>query len=759
MATRAGDAFTNFISDRPPSPPRSAFLDTQGRAERQQERQRSSSFGDAPPQRSSARIALGLLPNPRRRSSGGNSFVQGGTASQTKVVLPAFGLRDSARPGTRAVSPPAPSPAPQLRTLDSYNARNVAAALDQGGDPRQIDDVWQQVCVRILPLFNGEGIRGFVEDLNALVLTHVQRRFALTQSVRQRAQPNPSVDGASLVTGLVIADLTDLIRMGLTTLAHKLAPPAPASALGDDRLLARLNEIWLFFFTGILPHLEAVFWVLRSDERLRAAVGRAPQPGRHREEGRIDVRRIALIEFRDQILHPEMDRLVQLLSHVYLGGGDAGGAVDGRGSRPGSRHPSFSAERPPAPPDVRRARSHLHATFQAASLAHETIEHPHPHRQFSSPPRLSPDPAYIASFPSPIPSASATLPPPPLSVPPTPGGPSPATAQAYARRRQMVAVLAALRTDDDRQGEMDALLHLIRPAPLARGQPPRQTASAPRPAPQAGGTGYSTPAGLSSGDDGAGSGVVTGLTGSPLPMTDELSSLSSRGHGDDNGEPPAVPPPPPQVATPEPALAPFLPHAIDARQRHRSRTMDSFDEEAATVQQHPTRTLRALAPPRPRPPHLSRASSDGGAHASGYGDEEAKKMQPPAAPPTAPPRRLSLFLPHFKRSNSAASTATAASAASAPPDATVPGIAIEDDAGAGAAGGGGGGGGERFRRGLLRRNSLRRATDVGSGLPTGVGAGGAVPALGVASGFAVEDDALDEWVGSAELGRTERVHI
>lgn len=42
---------------------------------------------------------------------------------------------------------------PTLKTLDSYNARNVAAALDQGTDQgRMVDDVWQTVCVKVLPL-------------------------------------------------------------------------------------------------------------------------------------------------------------------------------------------------------------------------------------------------------------------------------------------------------------------------------------------------------------------------------------------------------------------------------------------------------------------------------------------------------------------------------------------------------------------------------------------------------------------------------
>lgn len=41
---------------------------------------------------------------------------------------------------------------PSLKNLDSYSSRNVAAALEPGADARQVDDVWQAVCVRVLPL-------------------------------------------------------------------------------------------------------------------------------------------------------------------------------------------------------------------------------------------------------------------------------------------------------------------------------------------------------------------------------------------------------------------------------------------------------------------------------------------------------------------------------------------------------------------------------------------------------------------------------
>lgn len=42
---------------------------------------------------------------------------------------------------------------PPFKSLDSYSSRNVSAALEPGpSEVRQIDDVWQAVCVRVLPL-------------------------------------------------------------------------------------------------------------------------------------------------------------------------------------------------------------------------------------------------------------------------------------------------------------------------------------------------------------------------------------------------------------------------------------------------------------------------------------------------------------------------------------------------------------------------------------------------------------------------------
>ncbi|GAA6000650.1 uncharacterized protein JCM10292_000527 [Rhodotorula paludigena] len=775
MAARAGDASVASSSRdalHPPAP-----------ADTARERTRSASVTDGAVARSNSRIAQSLdalraaaqLAPTRRRSSGGVSLVAGAQPA-TKGVLPGFGRRDSTRSSAKlALSTSSTSPAPpQLRTFESYNARNVAAALEPGADARQSDDVWQQVCIRVLPLFNGEGIRGFVEDLNELVLTHVQRTFARYQS-RSRLSSSgntPSLDLSSLVTGLVVADLTDLIRTGLTTLAHKLSPLAPAVPLSNDRLLSRLNEIWLFFFTGILPHLEAIFWVLRCDERLRAALGGAGEgAGRlrvrpRRDEGRIDVRRIALIEFRDNILHPEMDRLEPLFDYLYRSSapGERDGAWTEDESRPNSRRPSLSVASPPTPPDIRRSHSQPHPPGGAAPA--RVLPAAGPQRQHSSPSRLSPDPNHLSAFPSPtFPSTSSsrlnTAPPTPSTPGPAPSpvitASSPATAQAFARRRQMVAVLASLLTADDRQSEMDALLRIIRPSSGSRYRPPppssrRGSSSAPQAAPPPE-TGYSTPVILGSGDDTVdgdepGSGAATGLTASPTLLTEEPSSLSSAG-----GDGPLAPPvpfvgtggvldAPARVAPPDPLVG--VERVISARQR--SRTMDSLDEE--DVFPPPLRPASALAGGarvRPPPPLLARASSDG---ASSFSPAQAAAAAAAAA--SGPSTKRRSFLPRLGRSNSQASSIISTSSfgggeGSAP--------ASEDDASslssslhpATATGGGSSSlAGDKLRRGLLRRNSSRTAAaDRQHSGGSGLGGLGKPPALGVAAGFAVEDDVLD----------------
>ncbi|KAM0790692.1 hypothetical protein ACM66B_004550 [Microbotryomycetes sp. NB124-2] len=335
---------------------------------------------------------------------------------------------------------------PQLKNLESYSARNVAAALEPTGSAqsRSTDDVWQTVCVRVLPLFNGEGIRGYVEDLNELVTTHVQRTFQRCQATGGRAALNPSTNLAALVTGLLTADLSELLRIGTTTLSEKLAPTTPLNGPSDEEFLSRLNVAWLFFWGNILPHLEGVFWVLRTDERLRAAVEGTQTPGSSShanpilppqigssfkaDAARVDVRKLALIEFRDQLIHPHVDRLLDIFQDMR-----------DHESKPtsGANTPARRSSR--APPQQRQQESghQPNESFSSATTVTPTGS--------SSPPEWRDRATAGHSRASSVPRVYSA-----------------ATMQAVGRRRQMIAMLASVQTQDERQAEIDILLRTIR---------------------------------------------------------------------------------------------------------------------------------------------------------------------------------------------------------------------------------------------------------------------------------------------------------
>ncbi|GAA5876610.1 hypothetical protein JCM3774_005999 [Rhodotorula dairenensis] len=721
-----------------------------------------------------------------------------------------------------ATASPALSPVPQLRALESYSARNVAAALDPALQTRSTDDVWQQVCIRVLPLFNGEGIRGFLEELNELVLTHVHRTFLRCQSSRPAFAPsNPSLNLSSLVTGLITADLTDLIRIGLVTLANKLSPAdSTRGPISDEKLLARLNEIWLFFFTGVLPHLEGVFWVLRSDDRLRAAVGESEAGrtagsdtsgtsyGAHGfadtriDSRRIDVRRIALIEFRDCIVHPEMDRLVQIFASFdpYASSSRARPRASGFESQASTRPPSVShnyseasSSHPSFPNPLQR--SPLNSTFPIGQPG------PSQHRQHPSPCRLSPNPEHTASFEPRSPGMRSASGGSQFRVPrrtashgstpafPRPfesshaddGGPrrgdgmlasSPAEAQALARRRQMIAILASLLTADERQAEMDHLVRLLRPVYNARYRQflgttraeeeeeeqvrrDRQRGNSESEEDEGERTYEETRNGTRKSADtttvAAGadsSGVATSLTASPDMLAQDLRDA---------------------VPDLNPLPAPFPIHANGSRlaggatilaetsrqisARQRSRTMNSLDEEQpdSYTYSFASRSPRLdNVPDRevpPQPPQQRHSIDVPRVASGGPVRVPSSSSLSQSLSGHKKTRRLS-FRPWLGRSDS---TATASSTSASMADAGSSTLALADngggDAAAAAAAAVGGATltpgileGDRLRRGLLRRNSSRRTSDLSA----------IVPQLGVGYGQLAGDPAADEEVGPAE---------
>ncbi|KAI8368940.1 HbrB-like-domain-containing protein [Blakeslea trispora] len=140
-------------------------------------------------------------------------------------------------------------------------------------------DAWQALCVRVLPLFNGEGVQGTIEDLNELL---------------QRCITDP-------IMPQLYHDIEALLRDGMFTLNAKMF------GVTDEKLLDRLVEQWSFFFTYALPYFEAVFLPLRTDVRYRS-----------QDEAEMwDMRTMALRSFRDNVILLQTKRLEDVFNKLF----------------------------------------------------------------------------------------------------------------------------------------------------------------------------------------------------------------------------------------------------------------------------------------------------------------------------------------------------------------------------------------------------------------------------------------------------------
>ncbi|EJD03276.1 HbrB-domain-containing protein [Fomitiporia mediterranea MF3/22] len=166
-------------------------------------------------------------------------------------------------------------------------------------------DAWAQLHVHVLPLFNHEQLQFPIEDLNLLVRRHIE---AVTSAGPARALSTLEVD------------IAELIGAGMTTLNTKL------SGVDDDKLPARVVELWTFFWDQVLPYVEGVFIPLQTHPLL-LALHRTPKSHRPASPttltspddpssgapsttlSPIDVRTIALRAFRDKIIVPVASRL------------------------------------------------------------------------------------------------------------------------------------------------------------------------------------------------------------------------------------------------------------------------------------------------------------------------------------------------------------------------------------------------------------------------------------------------------------------
>ncbi|KAF8160979.1 HbrB-like-domain-containing protein [Crassisporium funariophilum] len=257
-----------------------------------------------------------LAPAPMAASSGMSTT----NKSHTSPSKPSYGRtydsklvsREMHRLGNLAHLPSAL--APQLSTAPSV----TSLALPAPGSMSQVNvlsastaDPWGALHVHVLPLFNGEPLSSPIEELNKLVKRHIQVVVSSSPSKALAALEN---------------DASELIASGMVTLNAKL------TGIDDEKLVARVVEIWGFFWDQVLTYLEGVLLPLQTDPLL-SSLYRTPKSHRATSPNRqnaakssisamlnptsnhhIDVRSLALISFRDRVILPPFQRLYSRLS-------------------------------------------------------------------------------------------------------------------------------------------------------------------------------------------------------------------------------------------------------------------------------------------------------------------------------------------------------------------------------------------------------------------------------------------------------------
>lgn len=177
-----------------------------------------------------------------------------------------------------------------------------ALELKNGGkdfDRDQIaDESWILLRSRVLPLYQGEGLRIPVEDLNDLVVMHLNFRIQ---------------GGVQAVE--ILNEFKELTKVGMLKLDTALQKVHST----PSKFLPRVVEVWQFFFSQVLPYWEAVFLPLQlefdccgqvlsphSAKEYWGTVMGAPET--------LNVNRMTLMGFRDWVIIPVADKLKNLIT-------------------------------------------------------------------------------------------------------------------------------------------------------------------------------------------------------------------------------------------------------------------------------------------------------------------------------------------------------------------------------------------------------------------------------------------------------------
>ena len=188
------------------------------------------------------------------------------------------------------------------------------------------EDAWEFLKAKLMVIFDGEDVRIAIEDLNKLVLVHLQRCV-------QKRTPTT-----------IIADLQDLLETGFANLnASSLI------GVSDEKVVPHLVQIWLLVFGTILPFIQAAFLPLDLEFKGSGSLMSSREAlefwGEIPSGGGLEVRNLVLIAFRDRIILNRYEALKATFSRLSLDAINAGFPTlsvtskttgTGNGGRPGT---------------------------------------------------------------------------------------------------------------------------------------------------------------------------------------------------------------------------------------------------------------------------------------------------------------------------------------------------------------------------------------------------------------------------------------